>query len=82
MTLVLPEDWRPLGVDELEGRARGAIRETERNALVTAGQVQVRQNFSRRKRAICFRLVSVPLPSAFSQSVSNATQLRNLPIGL
>ncbi|HDR9165658.1 TPA: ATP-dependent helicase [Burkholderia vietnamiensis] len=37
MTLVLPGDWRPQGVDELEGRAWEAIREAERNVLVTAG---------------------------------------------
>jgi superfamily I DNA/RNA helicase len=37
MTPVLPEDWRPQGVDELEGRAWEAIREAEQNVLVTAG---------------------------------------------
>ncbi|BAX63992.1 DNA helicase UvrD [Burkholderia stabilis] len=37
MRLVKPQDWRPQGVDDLEGRAWDAIRETERNVLVTAG---------------------------------------------
>lgn len=37
MKLVRPEDWRPVGVDELEPRAWEALRETTRSVCVTAG---------------------------------------------
>lgn len=37
MTVVAPEDWRPVGIDGLEDRAWEALRETDRCVCVTAG---------------------------------------------
>ncbi|MHC5307806.1 UvrD-helicase domain-containing protein [Bartonella sp. LJL80] len=48
---VLPEDWRPQGVDDLEPRAWEALRETARSVCVTAGAGAGKTEFLAQKAA-------------------------------
>ena len=49
--LVLPDDWRPQGVDDLEPGAWQALRETDRSECVTAGAGAGKTEFLAQKAA-------------------------------
>ena len=49
--LVLPDDWRPQGVDDLEPGAWQALRETDRSVCVTAGAGAGKTEFLAQKAA-------------------------------
>ena len=59
---VLPEDWRPQGIDDLEPRAWEALRETERSVCVTAGAGAGKTEFLAQKAAYLLQTGLCPEP--------------------
>lgn len=60
--LVLPEKWRPQGVDDLEPRAWEALKETERSVCVTAGAGAGKTEFLAQKAAYLLQTGLCPQP--------------------
>ena len=59
---VSPEDWRPQGIDHLEPRAWGALRETARSVCVTAGAGAGKTEFLAQKAAYLLQTGLCPEP--------------------
>ena len=62
MPLVRPEDWRPQGIDDLEGRAWVAVRETGRSICVTAGAGAGKTELLAQKAAYLLQTGICPAP--------------------
>ena len=60
--LVLPDDWRPQGVDDLEPGAWQALRETDRSVCVTAGAGAGKTEFLAQKAAYLLQTGICPPP--------------------
>ena len=60
--LVLPEDWRPQGVEDLEPRAWKALRETEQSVCVAAGAGAGKTEFLAQKAAYLLQTGLCPQP--------------------
>lgn len=59
---VLPEDWRPQGIDDLEPRAWEALRETAQSVCVTAGAGAGKTEFLAQKAAYLLQTGLCPEP--------------------
>ncbi|MEZ5936197.1 MAG: ATP-dependent helicase [Alphaproteobacteria bacterium] len=59
---VLPEEWRPQGVEDLEQRAWDALRETERSVCVTAGAGAGKTEFLAQKATYLLQTGLCPQP--------------------
>ena len=59
---VLPKDWRPQGIDDLEPRAWNALRETARSVCVTAGAGAGKTEFLAQKAAYLLQTGLCPEP--------------------
>ena len=60
--LVLAEEWRPQGVDDLEPRAWDALRENDRSVCVTAGAGAGKTEFLAQKAAFLLQTGLCPQP--------------------
>ncbi len=60
--LVLPDDWRPQGVDDLEPGAWQALRKTDRSVCVTAGAGAGKTEFLAQKAAYLLQTGICPPP--------------------
>lgn len=62
MSRVLPEDWRPQGVVDLEPRAWEALRQTDKSVLVTAGAGAGKTEFLAQKATYLLQTGLCPAP--------------------
>ncbi len=78
MTLVLPQDWTPQGVDDLEPRAWQALRQTERSVLVTAGAGAGKTEFLAQKATYLLQTGLCPAPKRILAISFKRDAARNL----
>ncbi len=78
MTLILPEDWRPQGVDDLEPRAWEAVRETDQSVLVTAGAGAGKTEFLAQKATYLLQTGICPAPKRILAISFKRDAARNL----
>ncbi len=78
MSLVLPENWRPQGVANLESRAWDALRQTERSVLVTAGAGAGKTEFLAQKATYLLQTGLCPAPKRILAISFKRDAARNL----
>jgi len=78
MTLVVPEQWRPQGVDDLEPRAWDALRETTRSVCVTAGAGAGKSEFLAQKATYLLQTGLCPRPKRILAISFKRDAARNL----
>lgn len=78
MSLVRPGDWRPQGVDDLEPRAWGALRQTAQSVLVTAGAGAGKTEFLAQKATYLLQTGLCPAPKRILAISFKRDAARNL----
>lgn len=78
MPLIRPEDWRPVGIQELEPEALRAIRTVERSVLVTAGPGAGKTEFLAQKALYLLQTGICPRPQRILAISFKRDAARNL----